>query len=145
VGKSCSIIENGDMWAFFEFSSIGTGVEVHEFGHTACFMHTTRQNGSNPYFYMGGYNTVEAILTQKGFYRRPFDYPFKIFVDPASNQNTVVYYDNQKFDVSTLMLYYVQPHNPGLFLPGNDGYNAAYSNLMHQYYKHYMNGAIQNP
>ncbi|MCB9094812.1 MAG: hypothetical protein H6621_07065 [Halobacteriovoraceae bacterium] len=81
VQNSCAEIEKGQAWTVFQFRNVNDGVIEHESMHLNCFPHTSSQNGGTPVFFLSGYNTMEAVLRNKGSFKQPFDPEFKIYVD----------------------------------------------------------------
>lgn len=138
VQHMCAELQKKQAWTIFEFPYVANGVVEHEVNHLFCFPHTSSQNGGTPSYFLSGYNTMQAILTNKGAYKKPFTPSFKNYVDQQNRSNASVTHDNMLYYTGNLMYYSVLPQKPKLFTDHGDGYPYSYSHLLDYYYWNFI-------
>lgn len=138
VQYMCAELQKKQAWTVFEFPLVAAGVVEHEVNHLFCFPHTSSQNGGNPNTFLGGYNTIQAILSNVGAYKKPFTPLFKLYVDKQNRSNASETFDNMLYYTGNLMYYSVLPQRPKLFTNHGDGYPYSYSHLLDYYYWNFI-------
>lgn len=138
VQNMCAELQKKQAWTVFEFPLVAAGVVEHEVNHLFCFPHTSSQNGGNPNMFLGGYNTIQAILSNVGAYKKPFTPLFKLYVDKQNRSNASETHDNMVYYTGNLMYYSVLPQRPKLFTSHGVGYPYSYSHLLDYYYWNFI-------
>jgi hypothetical protein len=138
VQHMCAELQKKQAWTVFEFPLVAAGVVEHEVNHLFCFPHTSSQNGGDPNTFLGGYNTMQAILSNVGAYKKPFTPLFKLYVDKQNRSNASVTNDGMVYYTGNLMYYSVLPQKPKLFTSHGVGYPYSYSHLLDYYYWNFI-------